>query len=223
MGELALNSSPRTVIGKQVKALRRGGITPLVMYGSNVDALPLQANSRELARVLKQAGGSRLITVNTGSGSQQALARAVQREPISGRILHVDLFAVSMTETINVEVPLVLGGKSPAVDRGEGVLVTGLGSIEIEALPGDLIDNIHVDLSGLNEVGDALYVKDLQAPSTVKILTDPEEMIVRITYLAVEEEPAVEVVAEEAEPEVITRGKAEEESEETKESGGGEE
>ncbi len=210
MGELALNSSPRTVVGKQVKALRRSGITPLVMYGSDFEAVPLQADSKELARVLKQAGGSRLITVNTDSGSQQALARAVQREPISGQILHVDLFAVSMTETINVEVPLVLGGKSLAVDRGEGVLVTGLGSIEIEALPGDLIDNIHVDLGGLQEVGDALYVKDLQVPSTIQILTDPDEMVARITYLAAEEEPAVEAAAEEVEPEVIARGKAEE-------------
>jgi large subunit ribosomal protein L25 len=210
MRELALNPSPRSVVGKQVKALRRGGITPLVMYGSKVDAVPLQADSKELARVLKQAGGSRLITVNTGSGSQQALARAVQREPISGQILHVDLFAVSMTETINVEVPLVLMGKSPAVDRGEGVLVTGLGSIEIEALPGDLIDNVRVDLGGLNKVGDALHVKDVQVPSTIKILTDPDEMIARVTYLAAEEVPAVELAAEQVEPEVIARGKAEE-------------
>lgn len=210
MAELELKSSPRTVVGKEVKALRRNGVTPLVMYGSNVDALALQADSKELARVLRQAGGSRLITVDTGSGSQQALAREVQREPITGQILHVDLYAVSMTEAINVEVPLVLDGKSPAVDRGEGVLVTGLGLVEIEALPGDLIDNIHVDLSGLNKVGDALHVKDLQVPTTIKILTDPEEMVARITYLAAEEEPAAEVSAEEAEPEVIARGKVEE-------------
>jgi len=213
MAELELKSSPRTVVGKKVKALRHSGVTPLVMYGSHVETLALQADSKELARVLRHAGGSRLITLDTGSGSQQTLAREVQREPITGQILHVDLYVVSMTEVINVEVPLVLAGKSPAVNRGEGVLVTGLGSVEIEALPGDLIDNIHVDLSSLSKVGDALHVKDLQVPSTIKILTDPEEMVARITYLAAEEEPVVEVSAEEPEPEVIARGKAEEEAE----------
>lgn len=218
MEQLELKSSPRTVIGKQVKALRREGVVPIVMYGSNVEATALQANSKELARVLRQAGGSRLISVNTGQGAHMALAREVQREPISGKILHVDFLAVSMTEVITVEVPLVHAGKSPAVKRGEGVLVSGLDTIEIECLPGDLIDDVSVNIESLNEVGDALYVRDLQVPSTITILTDPDEMVVRVTYLAAEEaEPTAEAAAEEIEPEVITKGKAEEEGEEESE------
>lgn len=214
MDQIVLNTTTRTVIGKQVRALRRHGQVPLVMYGAQTDAVSLQADAKELARVLRQAGGSRLIAVSTGGRMQNALARAVQREPISGQILHVDLLAVSMTERITVEVPIVLEGKSPAVRRGEGVLVTGIGSIEIECLPGDLIDNIRVDLERLASVGDALYVKDLNVPATVEVLTDLEEMVARVTYLAAEEVAPVEALPTEAEPEVIARGKVEEEGEE---------
>jgi len=214
MEHIELNSSPRTVIGKQVKALRREGRVPLVMYGTHIQPMALQVDAKELFRVLRQAGGSRLISVNTGSGSQMALAVDVQREPISGAILHVDLMAVSMTEKVTVEVPVTLEGVSPAVKRGEGVLVTGLDSVEIECLPGDLIDRIHVNLDGLEKVGDGVFVRDLQAPSTVKILSEPDEMVARITRLAAEEAPTVAPVAEAAEPEVIAKGKGEEEGEE---------
>ncbi len=214
MEQVQLSSSHRTVVGKQVKALRRSGQVPLVMYGAGVEPLSLQADAKELTRVLRQAGGSRLIAVNTGGGTHMALAREVQREPISGQIQHVDLLVVSMTERIRVEVPLVLDGKSPAVRRGEGVLVTGLGAVEIECLPGDLIDRISVNLEGLEKVGAVIRVSDLQAPPAVKILTDPDEMVARVTYLAAEEAPVAAPAAEVAEPEVIAKGKIEEEGEE---------
>jgi len=215
MEQIELKSSPRTVIGKQVKALRRSGWVPLVMYGQHADPIVLQANNKELARVLRQAGGSRLIAVNTGSGTHRVLVREVQREPITGQILHVDLLAVSMTERIRAEVPLALEGKSPAVRRGEGILVTGLDSIEIECMPGDLVDRIHVDLEGMNKVGDVIHVSDLQIPPTIKILTDPDEMVARVTHLAAEEVvPAAEAAPAAVEPEVIPKGKVEEEGEE---------
>jgi large subunit ribosomal protein L25 len=211
MDQIELNSSPRSVIGKQVRALRRQGLVPLVMYGANSQPVHLQADQKELARVLRQAGGSRLIAVRTNGAVQTALAREVQREPITGQILHVDLLAVSMTERIRVEVPLLLDGKPGAVKRGEGVLLAGLDAIEIECLPGDLIDSIHVNLEALDKVGDALYVSDLQIPATIKVLTEPGEMVARVTYLAAEEVPAAEPAAEVAEPEVIAKGKVEEE------------
>ena len=214
MDQIVLNASTRTVVGKQVRALRRSGQVPLVMYGARTDSVSLQADAKELARVLRQAGGSRLIAVSAAGATHMALARAVQREQISGQILHVDLLAVSMTERITVEVPIVLDGKSPAVRRGEGVLLTGVASVEIECLPGDLIDRIRVDLERLANVGDALYVKDLNVPDTVKVLADPEEMVARVTYLAAEEAVPAEAPAAEAEPEVIARGKVEEEGEE---------
>jgi large subunit ribosomal protein L25 len=217
MKEIELNASPRTVVGKQVKALRRSGLVPVIMYGQQIDPLRLQAGHKELMRVLRQAGGSRLIIVKTGTGTQMALAREVQREPISGQILHVDLLAVSMTERLRTEMPLTLEGKSPAVRRGEGILVTGVDSLDIECLPADLPDRIIVDLEVLNKVGDVIRVKDMKVSPAIKILTDPEEMVARVTHLAAEEvAPAAVVTAEPVEPEVIAKGKVEEEGEEEK-------
>jgi large subunit ribosomal protein L25 len=214
MEQIELSSTPRTVVGKQVRALRRQGIVPVVVYGAHTEPMLLQASNKELTRVLRQAGGSRLIKVSAGGKTHMTLAREIQREPISGQILHIDLLAVSMTELLRTAVPLSLDGKSPAVRRGEGVLLTGLDSIEIECLPTDLPDRIRVDLGGLEKVGDAIYVKDLQVPDTIKILTEPDEMVARITYLTAEEVPAVApTTTEAAEPEVIVRGKVEEEEE----------
>jgi large subunit ribosomal protein L25 len=215
MEQIELTATPRTVIGKQVKALRRAGNVPLVVYGARIQPVHLQASVKELARVLRLAGGSRLIAVKTDGETHMTLAREVQREPISGQILHVDLLAVSMTERLRTEVPLALDGKSPAVRRGEGVLVTGIDEIEIECLPTDLPDRIHIDLSVLDKIGAVIYVKDLRVPDAIKILTDPDEMIARVTYLAAEEvTPAPVPTGEAAEPEVITKGKVEEEVEE---------
>ena len=216
MEQIELNVRPRTVIGKHVSQLRRAGDVPVVLYSRRTEPAILQANGRELLRVLQRAGGSRLIAlkVDGAAESRLALAREVQREPIKGHILHVDFYGVSMAEQIKVTIPIRYEGVSPAVTRNEGVLIHGLDTIEIECLPGDLIDAVAIDVSTLTKVGDVIHVSDLQAPGTVKLLADPEVMVARISYLAGEEveAPAGEAVI--AEPEVIKKGKAEEEAEE---------
>jgi large subunit ribosomal protein L25 len=213
-----LNVQPRIVIGKQVKALRRAGDVPAVLYSRHGDPVVLQVNNRELLRVLTRAGGSRLIKLNIAGAKDapMALAREVQREPIKGTILHVDFFGVSMTELIKVEIPIRYEGVSPAVTRNEGVLIHNLDSIQIECLPGDLIDSVSIDLTRLDKVGDVIHVSDLKVPETVKLMLEPEVTVARVSHLAGEEvEVAVattEAVA--AEPEVIKKGKIEEEEEE---------
>jgi large subunit ribosomal protein L25 len=218
MEQIELNVQPRTVIGKQVKALRRAGDVPAVLYSRHGDPVVLQVNNRELLRVLTRAGGSRLIKLNIAGAKDapMALAREVQREPIKGTILHVDFFGVSMTELIKVEIPIRYEGVSPAVTRNEGVLIHNLDSIQIECLPGDLIDSVSIDLTRLDKVGDVIHVSDLKVPETVKLMLEPEVTVARVSHLAGEEvEVAVattEAVA--AEPEVIKKGKIEEEEEE---------
>ncbi|MBC7250653.1 MAG: 50S ribosomal protein L25 [Anaerolineae bacterium] len=140
-----------------------------------------------------------------------ALAREIQRDAITGNPLHVDFYEVSMTEKIRVEVPIVLVGESPAVERGDGMLLHMLDSIEIECLPGDLLNTIQVDVSALDEVDQAIYVRDLKVPPSVTFLSDSDEMIVKVEHARAEEE--VEEVLEEipAEVEVISERKAEEE------------
>jgi large subunit ribosomal protein L25 len=214
MEEIVLNMQPRTVVGKQVKALRRAGDVPAVLYSRRGEPVILQANNRELLRVLQRAGGSRLIQLHIVGAKEapMALVREVQREPIKGSVLHVDFFGVSMTEAIKVEIPIRYDGVSPAVTRNEGVLIHAMDTIEIECLPGDLIDAVAIDVSTLDKVGDVIRVSDLKVPATVKLLADMEATIARVSHLAGEEvEVAVTTEAVVAEPEVIKKGKAEEE------------
>jgi large subunit ribosomal protein L25 len=218
MAELVLNAKPRSVIGKAVKALRRQGWIPAVLYGRHISPLPIQVEGRELQRVLSQArGGARLITLQVDGETHLALIREVQREPIRREILHVDFQAIEMTEKIRVEVPVIFKGASPAVERGEGVLVHGLTHVEIECLPKDLIEAITVDLSVLDRVDAAIYVRDLQAPPGVTIVSDPDELIALVTAPAAEAIEEAPLPAEAPEVEVIGRGKKVEEEEEEEE------
>jgi large subunit ribosomal protein L25 len=160
------------------------------------------------------AGQSRLISLNVqGREPVMTIAREIQREPITGSLYHVDLFAVSMTERIKLDVRIILAGESPAVQRGEGVLVHALNTVAIECLPGDLIDSIRLDISGLDKVDAHLAVKDLLVPAGVQILADPDETVVRVSPVREEkvEEVVVPTAEAAAEVEVIEKGKKEEE------------
>jgi large subunit ribosomal protein L25 len=213
MEQIELNAAPRQVIGKQVKALRRAGQVPANLYGHSVEPQALQVEARALHRVLARTGTTRLITLNVQghAGSQLALARDIQRESISGNLVHVDFLVVSMTEKIKVQVNIMLIGESPAVQRAEGVLVQAMNNVNIECLPGDLLDAIRLDVSKLDKIDAVITVKELPVSDRIKVLADPDETVVRVS--AVKEEKVEEAVptAEAAEVEVIEKGKKEEE------------
>lgn len=210
MEQIELKTQKREVLGKKVKSLRREGLIPAVLYGHETDSVSLQIEEQELNRVLAQAGGHRLIALKIGRSRkpQMALAREVQWDVITRRPIHVDFYAVVMTEKITTAVPLVLVGEAPAADQAGAMLLQGLDEIEIECLPGDLIEAIEVDLSGLEKMDQAIYVKDLRVPPAVDILTDAEEIVVKVAWAAAEEVEEVMPVAP-AEVEVIARGKEE--------------
>jgi large subunit ribosomal protein L25 len=218
--QVGLSAEKRTVVGKQVKQLRRQGWTPGVMYGHGYESVPLKFEMRELQRLLSETGGSQLIGIKIKGQSQPetALVRDVQRDPIRQTILHVDFYRVKMTERLTTEIPLELIGESPVAARNEGILLQGISSIEVECLPGDLVDAIEVDLSDLVELDQALYVRDLAIPSGIDVLTEPDEMIARVTPLAEEEAFEVELeevaIPEAAEVEVITEAQEPEIAEE---------
>ncbi len=210
--EIQLAVQPRTVLGKQVLALRRQGIIPIALYGGHIAPSSWQAEERTLRLVLSKAGHNRLIYLNMGDGTPHVvIAREIQHEPISGRLLHVDLQEISLTEKMTVDVPVVLRGTSPAVARGEGLLIHGLEEVTLRVLPTDLIPEIVVDVSVLNAVNDTLHVSDLKLGDKFEILTPAEEMLAKV--IPVKEE----VITEEApvaaaEVEVIGKGKKEEEA-----------
>ena len=212
--QVELAAEKRTVLGKQVKQLRRQKCVPGVIYGHDFEPVPLQFDARELRHVLSQVGGSQIIGIQIKGQEQpeMALVRGVQRDPIRRSLLHVDLYRVKMTERIRAEVPLEIVGKSPVVERNEGILLQALSTVEVECLPGDLVDAIEVDLTGLTEVDQALYLRDLAVPAGLEVLDDLNEMIVRVMPLAAEEELEEEAVAPAAEVEVITAAKPKEEA-----------
>jgi large subunit ribosomal protein L25 len=209
--QIVLSAGKRTVTGKHVKQLRQEGWVPGVMYGHGFDSVALQFEERNLTRLLSRVGGSQLIQVDVEGAKEpeMALVRDVQRDPIRGTVLHVDFYRVQMTERLTAEIPLAMEGESPVIALNEGILLQGLSTIEVECLPGDLVDAIVVDLADLLEVDDSIHVKDLAIPAGIDVLTDPDELVVRVAPLA-EEEVIEEIVEEELEPgeevEVVAEG-----------------
>ena len=216
MDEVVLKASRRTVLGKQVKAIRREGKLPAVIYGHHIDPISIVMDLRDTSRSLTGLAPSTLVTVEVEGTPHKALVKEKQRNKITGILLHVDFLAVSMTEKLRSQVYMEIVGLAPAIKDFDGVLVTGSDEVEVECLPQDLPERIVVDVSGLLKIGDGIYVRDLAIPEGVKILADPDTMVALITaQAAVEEEvaPVVEEVVTE-EPEVIEHGKKEEEEEE---------
>lgn len=211
MEKIIIKAKPRTVIGKQVRALRRAGELPGIIYGHHIQPIPISMNAHDASLILERTTSSSLITIDLEGKEYPALVREKQRHPIKRTLLHVDFQAVSLTEAIRAKVSIHLMGEAPAVKDLNAVLVTGLDEVEVECLPQDLPERIEVDISSLAKIGDAIYVRDLVLPQNVRVLDDPDELIVLAT-VAEEEEVAEEIG--EAEPEVIEKGKKEEEVEE---------
>ena len=213
MEEVVIKANHRQGAGKKVKVLRREGILPAVVYGHNVDSIPISLDMREASRTLDRLSPSALVVVDVDGEQHYTLVRDKQRNPILGSILHVDFQAVSLDEMVRADLNIKIVGVAPAVETYLGIVVPSLEQVSIECLPKDLPDRIEADISGLIEIGDSLLVKDLLVPDGVEILSDPEEVVVVVIAQSVEEEIEVEEVEieEDLEPEVIERGKREEE------------
>jgi large subunit ribosomal protein L25 len=213
MDEVVLQASRRDVIGKQVNALRRTGKLPAIIYGRHIEAVPITLDLKESSRILDRLSPSALIVIDLDGERHYTLVREKQRNPLLGTLRHIDFQAVSLTETVRTNVSIHLTGEAPAVENFFGILVQSLDNLEIEALPRNLPERIEVDVSGLNEIGDSLLVRDLSLPGGIDVLTDLDETVVSVTAPAAEEALEEEEEAEEgaAEPEVIERGRREEE------------
>ncbi|HUH98052.1 MAG TPA: 50S ribosomal protein L25 [Anaerolineales bacterium] len=219
MEKVVLKASRRDVTGKQVKALRRAGTLPAVIYGRHTEPINVSLDAHHANLALSKVGSSTLVTIDLDGKEYPALVRERQRNYIKGGLIHVDFLAVSLTEKLHAEVRIELTGASLAVKDLNAVLVTGLHSLSVECLPADLPEHITVDIAPLVKVGDSIHVRDISLGDQVRILDDPDDMIVNATYAKVEEEApvvapegAVAVAAEAAEPELsVERGKKEEE------------
>ena len=210
MEKLIINAEKRTTRGKKVEVLRRAGKLPGVIYGHKFDTTPILMDLKETTHTLNKATSSSIITINLEGKEVSALVRERQRDYIRNHYTHIDFQAVSLTEKIRAHVNVEFIGDAPAVKDFSGVLVDGISSIEVESLPSDLPERFAVDISVLKEIGDSILVKDLEIPANVELLTPGDEMLILVTSPAVEEEvvPETEGVTE---PEIIEKGKKEEE------------
>ena len=206
---------PREVLGKKVKVLRRAGLTPANIFGHHVESLAIQVSTDALKHILRTAGRNDIVYLRLdGQEARPTFVRAVQQNPVSDAILHVDFLQISLKEKVRLDVPLHIVGLSPAVDRLGGIMVHGLDHVTVDALPTDVPSFIEVDVSGLEEIGDALKVSDLPIPVGVTVLTDIEQVVAKVAppavELVVEEEAAAEAEAAEAAEAAAAEAPAEE-------------
>jgi len=233
MEKVILKSELRQGAGKRVaKDLRKKDLIPAVVYKDGKSAVSLQLSKKDLVEVLHtKAGVNVIITLkvsgddpSTGSGSSRAgsrdekakdktvLIKEIQRSPVKGDILHVDFNEISLTETLQVAVPLASHGEPVGVKIDGGTLEHIMWELQVECLPTNIPEKIEVDVTNM-KIGDAIYVKNITAPEGVKVLNDPE-LIAMIVKPPKVEAPAAEVIEEAAaEPELIRKKKEIEEAE----------
>lgn len=212
MEKMLINAEKRTVFGKKVGALRRQGLVPGVIYGHHAEPLSIQVNARELARFLTKITSSSIVSVSVDGKAHPALVRELQRNYIRNEVIHIDFQEVSLKEKIRTRIMITLSGVAPAVKNFGGIVLHEREWVEVEALPTDLPERITVDISGLENIGDAIRVSSLNLPDSITVHAEPEDVIVSISGVSasaeVEEE---ETATDEAEPEVVEKGKKTEE------------
>lgn len=211
---IELQVSPRQVLGKKVKRLRREGLTPANIYGRGMDSLAIQVSTDELKRILRTAGRNEIVYLRLdGAEPRPTFIRQIQRDPLTDVILHVDFYQISLKEKVRLEVPLHLVGTAPAVETYGGTLLHSLDYITVEGLPTDIPSVIEVDVSGLEELEQAIHVGDLNVPPNLTVLTDPELVVAKVAPPAVERVEEAEVVEEAAAVEAAPEAAPAEEAE----------
>jgi len=190
MDQITIEAQQRTALGKKVKALRREGITPFHVYGSAIASESLQAGTFELVHALNEAGFTTPLTVKVGNDEHFVIVREVQRHPITERLLHVDMVAISRTERLAAEVPLVFEGESLAARDATLQVSEDLYHLEVEALPMEIPHELKVDLAALDTAVAVIYAKDVKLPPGVTLVSDPDLVVAHIVGTVGEEETA---------------------------------
>jgi len=207
MDKIELSVANREVLGKKVKHLRRQGITPVHVFGHGIESLALQCDTRELERVLSQAGQTRLINLKLAKEKKPrtVVVREFDRDWRRGELVHVDFYQVKMEEKIRLEVPVVLRGEAPALKAKTNMLDHELGTFTVECLPARIPSSIEVDISSLTELDQAIRVKDITLDKDITVLNNPDLVVAKISLRPVEkvvEKVVEEVVEAEAKAEV---------------------
>jgi len=219
MAQIVVQGAPRSLRGKnEARRLRVTGNVPAVLYGGKGEALALSVNAKQVTAILRSdTGHNTLFQVDLGGKQEPAIVKDWQVDPVSGRLLHVDLIRVAMDVRMKVKVPVHTFGDPAGVKVQGGVYEVVTREVEVECLPADIPTEFKVDVSGLM-LNQSLRAGELPIDKTkLKLLTDAQTVLAHVVALRVEEEKPVEAAvpgAVPAEPEVIKKGKKEVEGEE---------
>jgi large subunit ribosomal protein L25 len=213
MEVLTLQAAKRDMLGKKNRFLRQQGITPTHLFGHGIESQALQCDTLQLKQVLTYAGTTRLISLKIDGEKQpkSVFVREIQRDVVKKRLLHVDFYQVRKGEKIEVEVPIILVGEAPAMKTKGRMISHPITSLDIECLPDKVPPQIEIDISILEDVEQAIHVKDIVLDPDITVRADPEQLVVKVSEAMVQvEEVAEEAVEEEvAEAEVPAEGAAE--------------
>jgi large subunit ribosomal protein L25 len=214
MAQVVIDAERRTPGGKNAnRRSRKAGRMPAVIYGRGKEPIPVSVNPDSVSDILRSDSGQNTIFQVNVEGREQAnvMVKDYQLDPVRGDLIHADLLEIAMDQVLELSVDIEIVGEAEGVKLGGGLMDIVTRSIEIECLPSDIPESIQVDVSPL-KINDYIRVKNLPPMPRIKILSDPEVVIVTIVPPLKEEVP-VEAPAEAAEPEVIKKGKVAEEGE----------
>ena len=198
--DLEIAVTAREVYGKQNKRLRTTGVVPGVLFGKGTGSIPVQLDAKALELLYRQAGRTSVVKVSVDGGRPtSAIIKGLQRNPLTGKALHVDLFAVDLTQEMQADIPLAFIGTSAAVEMEAGILFTALDHLKVRALPADLPHEIEVDLSSLVDMEATIHVRDLSVSNNLTVINDPDDLIAKVTPPRAEEEIVPVVVEGEGE------------------------
>jgi len=219
MAQIIVAGAPRSARGKnEARRLRVTGQVPATLYGGKAGPLSLAVNAKQLTTILRsESGHNTLFEVDLAGKKEPAIVKDWQVDPVTGKLLHVDLLRVAMDVRMKVKVPVHTFGEPAGVKVQGGVFEVVTREVEVECLPKDIPTEFRMDVSGLL-LNQSLRASELPIDkSKLKLLTDGNSVLAHVVALRVEEEKPVEaavVAAAPAEPEVIKKGKKEEEGEE---------
>lgn len=177
--ELAI--APREVMGKATRHLRKTGIIPGNIFGHKEPSVPVQLDANAFDLLHRKQGIRSIIRLRLPDATTQTvLIRHVQRDAVTGKVLHVDFSRVNLSEAVDIKIPLHFVGESNAVKNFNGVLLHLVEALEVQCRASEMVEALDVDISPLAEIDSALHAKDVKLPANYKLVTDPEEPIVKV-------------------------------------------
>lgn len=192
MHGIGLSAKVRDIKKQKPNGLRKGGQLPAVLYGHGVSAMHLALSYQEFAKVFEKAGETQLVALHVGEekAARNVLIHEIDKDVLSRRILHVDLYQVRMDEKISADIPLRFISEAGAVKALGGVLVKNIHEIKVKALPADLPSELEADISLLKTFEDKILIKDIKIPAHVEVIGNPGDIVALVTPPRTEEEIA---------------------------------